>query len=92
VDTTVLGQRCAAAAGCLVLHESATDPLPTVALPAAGELLVVVGPEGGITDSELATLTAAGGRPVRLGSGILRSSSAGIVALSAINALSQRWS
>lgn len=92
VDTTMLAQRCAAAAGCLVLHESATDPLPTVALPATGELLVVVGPEGGITDSELATLTAAGGRPVRLGSGVLRSSSAGTVALSAISALSQRWS
>ncbi|MDQ2790527.1 MAG: 16S rRNA (uracil(1498)-N(3))-methyltransferase [Pseudonocardiales bacterium] len=92
VDTTVLAERCAAAAGCLVLHESATDPLPTVALPAAGELLVVVGPEGGITDSELATLTAAGGRPVRLGSGVLRSSSAGTVALGAISALSQRWS
>jgi 16S rRNA (uracil1498-N3)-methyltransferase len=92
VGTTVLGQRCAAAAGCLVLHESATDPLPTVALPAAGELLVVVGPEGGITDSELATFIAAGGRAVRLGSAVLRSSSAGAVALGAINALSRRWS
>jgi 16S rRNA (uracil1498-N3)-methyltransferase len=92
VDITVLGQRCSAAAGCLVLHESATDPLPTVTLPAAGELVVVVGPEGGITDSELATLTAAGGRPVRLGRGVLRSSSAGAVALGAISALSQRWS
>ncbi len=92
VDTTVLGQRCSAAAGCLVLHERATDPLPTVALPAAGDLVVVVGPEGGITDSELATLTTAGGRPVRLGSGVLRSSSAGAVALGAIDALSQRWS
>jgi 16S rRNA (uracil1498-N3)-methyltransferase len=92
VDTAVLGQRCSAAAGCLVLHESATDPLPTVVLPATGELVVVVGPEGGITDSELATLTTAGGRPVRLGRGVLRSSSAGTVALGAISALSQRWS
>jgi len=92
VDTAALGQRCAAAAGCLVLHESAAQPLPMVALPAAGELLVVVGPEGGITDFELATFTAAGGRPVRLGRGVLRSSSAGAVALGAISALSQRWS
>ncbi|MGH3831757.1 MAG: 16S rRNA (uracil(1498)-N(3))-methyltransferase [Pseudonocardiaceae bacterium] len=91
VGTAVLGQRAAAAAGCLVLHESATDPLPTVALPGAGELLLVVGPEGGITDAELAALTAAGGRPVRLGPGVLRSSSAGAVALGAIGALSQRW-
>ncbi|MGH3717278.1 MAG: 16S rRNA (uracil(1498)-N(3))-methyltransferase [Pseudonocardiaceae bacterium] len=92
VDTTVLGQHAAAAAGCLVLHESATDPLPSVPLPAAGELLLVVGPEGGITEAELARLTAAGGRPVRLGPGVLRSSSAGAVALGAIGALSQRWS
>ncbi len=91
VGTTALGQRCAAAAGCLVLHESATDPLPSVPLPAAGELLLVVGPEGGITEAELATLTAAGGRPVRLGPGVLRSSSVGAVALGAIGALSQRW-
>lgn len=92
VSTTVLGQRCAAAAGCLVLHEDAIDPLPAVQLPAAGELLLVVGPEGGITEAELATLTAAGGRLVRLGPGILRSSSAGMVALSIIGALSERWS
>lgn len=91
VSITGLGQRCAAAVGCLVLHESAADPLPSVTLPAAGELLVVVGPEGGITESELTALVAAGGRPVRLGRGVLRSSSAGVVALSAIGALSDRW-
>ena len=91
VGTAALGQRCAAAAACLVLHESAADPLPSVPLPVAGELLLVVGPEGGITEAELATLTAAGGRPVRLGPGVLRSSSAGAVALGAIGALSQRW-
>ena len=53
-----------AAADCaLVLHEAATTPLAAVELPAAGELLLVVGPEGGITDDELAVLTAAGARP-----------------------------
>ncbi|MDQ3825326.1 MAG: RsmE family RNA methyltransferase, partial [Actinomycetota bacterium] len=88
---SALEQRCAAAAGCLVLHETATDALPSVPLPAAGELLLVVGPEGGITDAELASLTAAGGQPVRLGPTVLRSSSAGAVALGAIGALSQRW-
>jgi 16S rRNA (uracil1498-N3)-methyltransferase len=91
VDITVLRQRCAAAAGCLVLHESATDPLVSVPLPAAGELLLVVGPEGGLTEAEMAALTSAGGRPVRLGPAVLRSSSAGAVALGAIGALSQRW-
>ncbi len=91
VGITALGQRCAAAARCLVLHESATDSLRSVLLPAAGELLLVVGPEGGITEAELATLTAAGGRLVRLGPAVLRSSSAGAVALGAIGALSYRW-
>ncbi|MGH3787621.1 MAG: 16S rRNA (uracil(1498)-N(3))-methyltransferase [Pseudonocardiaceae bacterium] len=91
VSTAVLGQRCAAAAGCLVLHEQALDPLPSVPLPPAGELMLIVGPEGGITEAELAVLTAAGGRPVRLGPNVLRSSSAGVVALGSIGALSQRW-
>lgn len=91
VSTTELGQRCAAAAGCLVLHENATDPLSSAELPVGGELLLVVGPEGGITEAELATLTSAGGRAVRLGPGVLRSSSVGAVALGAIGALSLRW-
>jgi 16S rRNA (uracil1498-N3)-methyltransferase len=91
VSTAALGQRCAAAAACLVLHESAAEPLPSVALPSCGELLLIVGPEGGITEAELVTLTGAGGRPVRLGPGVLRSSSVGAVALGAIGALSQRW-
>jgi len=91
VSIAELGQRCTTVARCLVLHEGATTTLPSVSLPAAGELLLVVGPEGGFTDTELATLTAAGGQPVRLGPAILRSSSAGVVALGAIGALSQRW-
>ena len=92
VGITALEQRCAAAAGCLVLHERATEALPSAPLPRTGELLLIVGPEGGITEAELATLTAAGGRPVRLGPTVLRSSSAGVVALGAIGALSERWS
>jgi 16S rRNA (uracil1498-N3)-methyltransferase len=91
VSTKALEQRCAAAAGCLVLHESATKALPSVPLPTAGELLLVVGPEGGLAEAELASLTEAGGQPVRLGRTVLRSSSAGALALGAIGALSQRW-
>jgi 16S rRNA (uracil1498-N3)-methyltransferase len=91
VDTAELALRCTAAAGCLVLHEAATESVVSVPLPAEGELVLVVGPEGGITEAELATLTAAGGRPVRLGPAVLRSSSAGIIALGAIGALTRRW-
>ena len=61
-----------------------------MALPAEGDVLVVVGPEGGIAPRELDALVAAGGRPVRLGPTILRSSSAGPAALAVINAAT-RW-
>ncbi|MGH3795211.1 MAG: 16S rRNA (uracil(1498)-N(3))-methyltransferase [Pseudonocardiaceae bacterium] len=91
VGTAALAQRCRVVAGCLVLHESATDPLSSVPLPEAGELLLVVGPEGGVTEAELTELTTAGARPVRLGPAVLRASSAGAVALGAIGALSGRW-
>jgi 16S rRNA (uracil1498-N3)-methyltransferase len=55
------------------------------------ELVIVVGPEGGISDSELAALTAAGGIPVRLGPEVLRTSTAAAVALGALGALTSRW-
>lgn len=91
VGTAALARRVAAAAGALVLHESATAPLAQIDLPTAGDLLVVVGPEGGVTDEELAALTAAGARAVRLGGEVLRASTAGAVALGALGVLTDRW-
>ena len=73
-----------------VLHEDATEPLAGRALPTAGEVLVIVGPEGGIGEREMAQLTEAGAVPVRLGSEVLRSSSAGPAALAVLNAAG-RW-
>lgn len=81
----------AAADAALVLHESATDPLTAVPLPAAGEVVLVVGPEGGVDDDELAAFTAAGARAVRLGPQVLRTSTAGAVALGALGVLTDRW-
>ena len=75
----------------LVLHEAATDGLADVALPARGDLLLVVGPEGGIADDELGLLTAAGARAVRLGPEVLRASTAAAVALGALGVLTGRW-
>jgi 16S rRNA (uracil1498-N3)-methyltransferase len=80
IDTTGLVARIAAADVALLLHEDATTPLAAAALPAAGEVLLVVGPEGGISPDELATLTAAGGRPTLLTPHVLRTSTAGVVA------------
>ena len=74
----------------LVLHESASRPLADLALAAAA-LTLVVGPEGGIDDGELAALTAAGAVAVRLGPTVLRTSTAAAVALGALGVLTERW-
>lgn len=94
VRTVDLAARVRAGATGLVLHESARADLGEPAagpLPADGELLLVVGPEGGIADAELAELLAAGARAVRLGPGVLRASTAGAVALGALGVLTGRW-
>jgi 16S rRNA (uracil1498-N3)-methyltransferase len=85
-----VAERLSRSALPLVLHESATEPLSRVDVPAHGDVVLVVGPEGGITDAELASFTAAGGRPVRLGPQVLRSSTAGPAAL-AVLAAAGRW-
>jgi len=74
-----------------VLHEAATEPLSAVPLPSAGEIVLVVGPEGGVSEDELAALTAAGARPVRLGDPVLRTSTAGAAAVSALSVRLGRW-
>jgi 16S rRNA (uracil1498-N3)-methyltransferase len=91
VSTTALLDRVSSAAATLVLHESAQQRLPEVKLPVEGELLLVVGPEGGISDAELAVLAEAGAVGVRLGPSVLRASTAGAVALGALGALTNRW-
>lgn len=77
-------------AATFVLHEEATAPLATQPLPPAGDVLVVVGPEGGIAPGELDALTGAGAVTVRLGTTVLRSSSAGPAALAVLSAAA-RW-
>ena len=53
--------------------------------------MLVVGPEGGLSDGEVAALTAAGATAVRLGPTVLRTSTAAAVALGAIGVLTDRW-
>jgi len=72
----------------VVLHESATVALSSLAVPAAGDVVVVVGPEGGITDEELAAFDVA---PVRLGPTVLRTSTAGVAACAALLSRTPRW-
>ncbi|HEY3530310.1 MAG TPA: 16S rRNA (uracil(1498)-N(3))-methyltransferase [Nocardioides sp.] len=75
----------------LVLHEDGDQPLPGAELPGTGTIVVVVGPEGGLTDEELATFRAAGAHVVRLGAEVLRTSTAGVAAVSALLARTPRW-
>jgi 16S rRNA (uracil1498-N3)-methyltransferase len=75
-----------------VLHESGDAPLATVDLPTTGEIVLVVGPEGGVSPEELALFTEAGARPYRLGRSVLRTSTAGTAATALLLGRTGRWS
>lgn len=80
------------AAPTFVLHEDATGSLAGAELPAQGNVVVVVGPEGGITGDELDAFTGRGAVAVRLGEPVLRTSTAGAAALAALSVRLGRWS
>ncbi|TML25743.1 MAG: 16S rRNA (uracil(1498)-N(3))-methyltransferase [Actinobacteria bacterium] len=87
VSTSVLAARVT-----FVLESSADVRLSTVDIPAtAAEIVLVVGPEGGVAPEELSAFTAAGAVPVRLGDTVLRTSTAGVAALSVLNGRLGRW-
>ena len=73
----------------LVFHESAQVKLSEIITPQikAKNVVIVIGPEGGITEEELAVFAAAGAHVAGLGRPILRSAHAGLAALSAVNSL-----
>jgi len=74
----------------LVLHEQARQPFARVDVPTQGTIAVIVGPEGGLTDGEVVAFSAAGAHPVRMGTEVLRTSTAGAAALAALSAKT-RW-
>ena len=84
VTTRQLAQRVANADLALLLHGEADESIAEVDLPAAGTVLIIIGPEGGISADELGELTRAGARPVTISDGVLRTSTAGVVALAAL--------
>jgi 16S rRNA (uracil1498-N3)-methyltransferase len=88
VTTAQVAERLRAAALAVVLHESAVDPVPVP--PLSGDVVVVVGPEGGIDDEELETFAGAGAHECRLGDNVLRASTAGVAALGVLTA-PRRW-
>ena len=76
-----------------IFHEDASTPLTSSLFQssqAPSEIKIVIGPEGGISEEELTLFTHV--QRVKMGSPILRSAHAGIAAVSAVAALTQRWS
>jgi 16S rRNA (uracil1498-N3)-methyltransferase len=88
--TKQLVARLRGAARVLVLHEEADAPLSQAELPTTGEIVLVIGPEGSISPSELSAL-AEFGEPIRLGETVLRTSTAGPAALAVLQARLGRW-
>ncbi|HTT09180.1 MAG TPA: 16S rRNA (uracil(1498)-N(3))-methyltransferase [Gammaproteobacteria bacterium] len=71
----------------IVLRPEAAQSLAQMDIPAHGGLTVMIGPEGGMSETEVALAGARGYRPVRLGPRILRTETASLAALAAIQAL-----
>ncbi len=90
VSTAEVCRRIESASLAVVLHEEATERLASLSLPASGDVLLVVGPEGGLTAAEVQVFANAGAHVCRLGDAVLRTSSAGVVAVSVLSAAG-RW-
>ena len=85
--TKDVAARAATADTTVILHEDATTWLRETPLPSTGEILLIVGPEGGISPEELELFTSAGGRATRISDGVLRTSTAGAAALAQLSVL-----
>ena len=75
----------------IIFHESAAQKLTDVVKPGAKKVLLIIGPEGGITDEELALFKSAGAQVALMGRPIFRSAHAGMAALSGVNAALKIW-
>ncbi len=78
----------------LVFHESATSKVSEIITKKYSEssnVMIIIGPEGGITNEELELFTSAGAKVALMGRPILRSAHAGLAAMSAVNALLKVW-
>jgi 16S rRNA (uracil1498-N3)-methyltransferase len=75
----------------IVLEPGATQALSRLPVPVSGHIVLVVGPEGGISPAEMAAFTAAGAIPARLGDSVLRTSTAGAVGAAVLMTATGRW-
>lgn len=90
-STAQVAQLLAGADLALVLHESARDSIAELKIPSSGRIVIVVGPEGGISPEELSTFAEVGARAVRMGASVMRTSTAGGVALGVLMSATKRW-
>lgn len=75
----------------LLLDETSDIPLASIPLPAAGDIVLIVGPEGGVSPQERVFLGDMGARAVRLGPTVLRTSTAGAVGAAVVASRTPRW-
>ena len=90
-DQAAVAALIQAASLALMLHEDATEKITDQPVAQADSMVLIIGPEGGISPAELDAFTTAGAHPVRLGPEVLRTASAGMVALAALGAVTDRW-
>ena len=100
VDTQALAKGVAGAGLAVILHEEAVTPLRQVLAnwygkcqeaPAPSEILLIVGPEGGISPREVTRLCSAGAVTALLGPHVLRSSTAGPAGVVVASDVLGRW-
>jgi 16S rRNA (uracil1498-N3)-methyltransferase len=91
LETTASLAARAAASRVLVLEPTAELRLTALALDSSRDVVLVVGPEGGVAPEELEAFRSAGAEPARLGETVLRTSTAGPAALAVVSAALHRW-
>lgn len=74
-----------------VLHESADNRLSQIEINQEADVILIVGPEGGLSDIEVDTFVTAGAKIVRLGESVLRAANAGAAAASVVMSRTGKW-
>jgi 16S rRNA (uracil1498-N3)-methyltransferase len=75
----------------VLFHESATSKLSAITAQSPKKALIIIGPEGGITDEELDAFTSSGAKIALMGRPVFRSAHAGIAGIAALQTLLKSW-
>ena len=75
-----------------VFHESSAVPISkAVSGKAPKHVVLIIGPEGGVSEDEISLLTSAGAQSVSMGKPVFRAAHAGVAALAAIQTAYGIW-